>query len=251
MNEYMGWRGKIGLIVNSGQVITEPLYNHVAPAGVCFYASRILVKKSVIEEHLNMEREAFRAAHELASADVQAIVYCCTVSGMLQGIEGDRQFCRRIEEETGIPTMSTLSAILAALKALQINKLVLVSPYDEKTHAAEENFLQTNGFDLIKSRSMEIDSRKKRPYVASGEIYRFCRENWDDRADGLFISCMNFNGMPCVGALEKDLGKPVFSSHSATLWRALQMIGIRESVPGYGRLLTESTVPEPCAPGLI
>ncbi len=245
MNEYMGWRGKIGLIVNGGQVITEPLYNRVAPAGVCFYASRILVKGSVIEDHLNMEREAFRAARELASADVNAIAYCCTVSGMLQGIEGDRQFCRRIEEETGIPTMSTLSAVLEALEVLQIKKLVLISPYEEETHATEESFLQTNGFNLVKSRSMEISSRKKRPYIAPGEIYRFCRENWDDRADGLFISCMNFNGMPCIGPLEKDLGKPVFSSHSATLWKALRMIRLRESIPGYGRLLADGAGLEP------
>ena len=245
MNEYMGWRGKIGLIVNGGQVITEPLYNRVAPAGVCFYASRILVKGSVMEDHLNMERAAFRAAQELASAGVDVIAYCCTVSGMLQGIEGDRQFCRRIAEETGIPTLSTLTAVLEALQVLQIKKLVLVSPYDEATHHAEESFLQTNGFELLRSGSMAISSRKQRPYIPPGEIYRFCRENWDDRADGLFISCMNFNAMPSIGPLEQDLGKPVFSSHSATLWKALCMLGVREAVPGYGRLLTDSAGYEP------
>lgn len=239
MNEYMGWRGKIGLIVNGGQVITEPLYSRVAPAGVCFYASRILVRGSVMEDHRNMEQAAFRAARELASADVNAIAYCCTVSGILQGIEGDRQFCRQIEEETGIPTLSTLSAVLEALAVLRIKKLVLISPYEGETHAAEEDFLQTNGFDLVQSRSMKISPKKKRPYIAPGEIYRFCRDNWDDRADGLFISCMNFNGMPCVGPLEKDLGKPVFSSHSATFWKALRMIGLRESISGYGRLLAD------------
>ena len=245
MNEYMGWRGKIGLIVNGGQVITEPLYNRVAPEGVCFYASRVLVRGSVMEDHLNMERAAFRAASELASANVDVIAYCCTVSGMLQGVEGDRQFCRQIEAETGIPTLSTLSAVLEALAVLQIKKLVLISPYDEETHAAEEGFLQNNGFDLVRSRSMEISPKKKRPYTSPGEIYRFCRDNWDDRADGLFISCMNFNGMPCVGPLEEYLGKPVFSSHSATLWKALRLIRIRESIPGYGRLLAAGAEGEP------
>ena len=241
MNESMGWRGKIGLIVNSGQIITEPLYNRVAPAGVCFYASRILVEGSVSQSHQSMEKEAFRAGRELATADVDCIAYCCTVSGIIQGVEGDKKFCRRMEEETGIPTTSTLSAVLESLELLRIKKMVLISPYGEETHTAEEKFLQANGFHLVKSRSMEITSRKKRAATTPGEIFRFCRENWDESADGLFISCMNFNALPCIGPLEKDLAKPVLSSHSATLWKVLHMIHVRESLTGHGRLLTENT----------
>jgi maleate isomerase len=239
MNESIGWRGKIGLIVNSGQAITEPLYYRVAPEGVCFYASRILVEGGVLESHKSMEREAFRAARELATADVDCIAYCCTVSGILQGIEGDKEFCRKLGEETGIPTTSTLSAILEALEMLRIKKMVLISPYGEETHATEEKFFQNSGFEIIKSCSMDISSRKKRVSTTPGEIFRFCRENWDEMADGILISCMNFNGMPCIGPLERDLGKPVLSSHSATLWKALRMIRVREPISGYGRLLAE------------
>jgi maleate isomerase len=240
MNESFGWRGKIGLIINSGQVITEPLYNRLAPAGVGIYASRILVEGGVLESHLSMEREAFRAARELATADVDCLAYCCTVSGVLQGIEGDKNFCLRMAEETGIPTTSTLAAMLEALEILRLKKIVLISPYEEKTHDLEEEFLQANGFDVVKSRSMGISSRKKRTSTTPGEIFRFCRESWDKEADGLLISCMNFNAMPCIGPLEQDLGKPVLSSHSATLWKVLKMIGVRESVIGYGRLLADS-----------
>jgi maleate isomerase len=188
-----------------------------------------------------MEREAFRAARELATADVDCIAYCCTVSGILQGIEGDKEFCRKLAAETGIPTTSTLSAMLEALEVLRIKKMVLISPYGEETHATEENFFRNSGFEIIKSCSMDISSRKKRASTAPGEIYRFCRENWDERADGVVISCMNFNGMPCVGPLERDIGKPVLSSHSATLWKALSMIRVREPLSGYGQLLAEKT----------
>ena len=239
MNEYYGWRGKIGLIVNSGQVITEPLYHRIAPPGICFYTSRILVEGSVMESHASMEREAFRAGKELATASVDCIAYCCTISGILKGIEGDRKFCQRMEEETGIPTPSTLSAVLEALERLKIKKMVLISPYEQETHATEEKFFQEKGFHLVKSRSMEVPSRKKRPYLAPGEIFRFCRESWDGSADGLFISCMNLNAMPCIAPLEKALGKPVLTSHSATFWKALQMIRYGESLTGYGRLLAE------------
>ena len=239
MNEKIGWRGKIGLILNSGQIVTEPLYNRVAPAGVSFFGSRILVERGVVEDHVNMEREAFRAARELATAEVDCIAYCCTFSGILQGIEGNKRFCLQMEKETGIPTTSTLSAILESLEILKLKKLVLISPYQEEAHAAEERFFQANGFHIVKSESMNIDSRTKVPLVTPGEIYRFCRKNWDEGADGLLISCMNFNAMPCIAPLEKDLGKPVLSSHSATLWKVLRMIRVREHIPEFGLLLAE------------
>jgi maleate cis-trans isomerase len=53
------------------------------------------------------------------------------------------------------------------------------------------------------------------------------------------ISCMNFNAMPCIAPLERDLQKPVLASHSATFWKVLRMIRVRDPVPGYGRLLDE------------
>ncbi|OGP54224.1 MAG: hypothetical protein A2162_08730 [Deltaproteobacteria bacterium RBG_13_52_11b] len=144
-----------------------------------------------------------------------------------------------MEQETGIPTASSLSAILEVLEILKLKKLVIVSPYRKEMHAAEERFFQSNGFDLIRSRSMGLDAGVKFARVPPAEIYRFCRETWDERADGLFISCMNFNAMPCIGPLEKDLQKPVLTSHSSALWKGLTMVHVKESISGFGRLLKE------------
>ena len=71
------------------------------------------------------------------------------------------------------------------------------------------------------------------------EIYRLCIDAWDDRAQGLFISCMNFNPLPVIPALELALQVPVVSSNSATLWKILQVIGVEEPIYGYGRLLSD------------
>ena len=122
---------------------------------------------------------------------------------------------------------------------LRLKKLVIISPYLEETHLAEEKFFNTNGFTVVGSKSLGLDSGIKFAQVSPGEIYRFAQENWDEDADGLLISCMNFNAMPCIGSLEQDLGKPVLSSHSATLWSVLKVIGVREPVIGFGRFLSE------------
>jgi maleate cis-trans isomerase len=49
-------------------------------------------------------------------------------------------------------------------------------------------------------------------------------------------------GLPTAAVLEtleRDLGVPVISSNQACLWRALRLAGVREPVPGFGRLLRE------------
>ena len=59
-------------------------------------------------------------------------------------------------------------------------------------------------------------------------------------AEALLISG---TGLPTVGIverLEKDLGKPVVTSQTATLWFALRALGIKDPVRGYGRLLAPS-----------
>jgi len=57
-------------------------------------------------------------------------------------------------------------------------------------------------------------------------------------ADAVFISCTSVRTFEIIAPLERDLGKPVISSNQATIWHALRKTGIRDTIEGYGRLLT-------------
>ena len=78
--------------------------------------------------------------------------------------------------------------------------------------------------------------------VPPQEMFDFAMDAWKnyaDEADGWFISCMHHDGMPAAQILEDATGKPVVTSHTATLWSALSQAGETEPLPGYGRLLAE------------
>ena len=53
----------------------------------------------------------------------------------------------------------------------------------------------------------------------------------------MFLTGTGLPTLPVLQALEEDLNKPVISSASAMMWHALRLTGVRESIPGYGRLL--------------
>jgi maleate isomerase len=54
--------------------------------------------------------------------------------------------------------------------------------------------------------------------------------------DGVFVSCTSPRVVEIAEAVEKRLGKPVTSSNHAMAWHALRLAGIKDQVPGYGRL---------------
>ncbi len=243
MMDRLAWKAKIGLVVVSSSTVCEGRYPRVAPPDVGFFTSRMLLSGggglAAIEA---MEAHAARAMEELASVPVDVIAYCCTVSGALRGVVADRDFCRDMAQRWGVPVTSTMLAATEALHHLGLRRVVVTSPYPEDHHEAERVYLEQTGIEAIAMRGMGFEKGNEFAKVTPEEIFQFSLEAWDDSADGLFISCMNFDAMPAVQALEDRIGKPVVTSHSATLWRALALAGIETPILGYGRLLAQ-----PCA----
>ena len=188
-----------------------------------------------------MEGNAARAVGGLASAKVDSVAYCCTVSGALRGMEKDREFCEKMEDQWGIPITSTILAVTEALQHLGLKKIVVSTPY----HVAERAYLKEAGIEALTMQGMGPTTAEGFAAVPPQEIFDFSMNAWKDyadEADGLFISCMNYDGMAAAQALEDKIGKPVVTSHSATLWRVLSQAGQTEPLYGYGRLLAEPRV---------
>ena len=136
--------------------------------------------------------------------------------------------------------------MLAAAEALQhmgIRRVVLTSPYPHSYHEAESAYLAEAGIETVYAKGMGFQAAGE--FAAVTHRTRFTASAWmpgstaGGDADGLFVSCMNMDAMAAAQALEESIGKPVVTSHTATLWRALALAGIDEPVPGYGRLLAE------------
>ena len=236
-------RTKIGLVVVSASSISELRYPKAAPPGVAFLTSRMMLAEGEsIDALIDMESNAGRAVGELASAKVDSVAYCCTVSGALRGMEGDKQFCQDLEDQYGTPITSTMLAVAEALQHLGLKKIVVTTPYPDSHHAAERAYLQEAGIEPLLMKGMGLETAEGFAAVPPQEIFDFAMDAWKDyadEADGLFISCMNHDGMAAAQALEDEIGKPVVTSHTATLWSALSQAGETDPLPGYGRLLAE------------
>jgi maleate isomerase len=244
-----GWRAKLGILIPSTDTTTEPEFGMLAPKGVTFHAARMLISSITVEGITAMEEYAIRAAKEVASAGVDLIGFCCTAGTFIKGKNFDVRLKKRIEEETDVPTITTSGAVIDSLNILNICKVAMITPYDEKLNELEKKFLESHGkivteimglglttlsphFPLAKSPVSPIGLLE--PYYA----YKMARGIDNGDADGVFISCTGLRTIDIIQSLENDIEKPVISSNSAMFAMLMKGLGIHEKIEGYGNLIS-------------
>lgn len=234
-----GWRGRIGLIVPSSNTTMEPEFWRMAPEGVSIHTARMMLKAVTVNELLEMEKDAVRAAQLLATANVDILVYGCTTGSLIGGPGFDRMITKKLEEATGIKAVATATAVLEALRELGARRVALATPYIEEVTKKEVEFLESQGYKVVDVKYLGIKENIEIGKLTPQTAYRLARSLDTSTADVVFISCTNFRTIEVISPLEKDLGLPVFSSNTATMWLTLKEMGIREPLRGYGKLLEE------------
>ena len=237
-----GWRGRIGLIVPSSNTVCEEEFMQMIPEGVSLHTARVfnpVVKTEEEKERaiLAMNAEIDRAARELGSAEPDVIVFACTSGSFIEGPGYDLEVGEKIKRITGIPGVSTSTAVTEALKAFHLQRIVLASPYNVRVGEKEKIFFETviPGLQILRERHLGILDALEKGLLPPFHAYRTAREIDGPEAEGIFISCTNFRTIEIIERLEADTGKPVVTSNQASLWRALKQIGA-PGPKGYGQL---------------
>ncbi|MET1101359.1 MAG: aspartate/glutamate racemase family protein [Pyrodictiaceae archaeon] len=233
-----GWRGRVGLIIPSSNTTMEPEFYSLMPVGVSVHTTRVPLREVTSEELIRMEEKAVEAAELLATADVDIIVYGCTTGSLVKGPGHDEEIARRLSKASGKPVLPTATAVIEALRALRAKRIALVTPYIDEVNEREIKFLEHHGVQVEELRSFRIKANIEIGKLEPYQVYRLAREVRRD-LDAVFISCTNLRTIEVIDALEKDLGLPVFSSNTATVWATLRRLGVREVGMAVGRLLKE------------
>jgi maleate isomerase len=231
-----GWRGRIGLVVPTGNSVMEPEFARMAPDGVTTHANRIYLKDVTPESLAEMERETARSAAEIATVRVGVICFGCTSGSFVGGPGYDDKLIGLMQDETGVQATTTTTSVMRALAALDVTRIALAAPYTDDVVRLEVDYLQAAGYEVTNWQGgglvMTADIQECAPEVS----YNRARAVDSDRAEAVFISCTGFRAIDHLAKLESDLGKPVFSSNQATIADCLNMLGVGEAQPGFGSL---------------
>jgi maleate isomerase len=232
-----GWRARLGMLLPSGNVAAESQFNAMLPAGVSLHTTRLKLTGSSDAELLAMTDRVEDGAGLLADACADLILFHCTAVTTWDA-EMDRALPERITKATGLPATATSRALMAAFKALDVRRIVMVSPYIEAINARETAFLESRQISVLNAVGLGISQAKDMISVEPGEWYRLVRAHIRDDADAYFISCTAVRSLEVVADLERDIGRPVVTSNQVAAWHALRMMGVRDTLTGFGQLFS-------------
>jgi maleate isomerase len=237
------WRAKLGVIVLSTSLTVENEFRRMVPDDVSYHVARCLIPDSARSERekedqfLSIEQNVLVAARQLAMAQPDLILFACTIGSMLGGTGHDLAISERITQAAGIPAITTGTAVLEALRRLELRRIALISPYPEGMGVREKNYLEASvpGLSVVSMKNLGVISSYEKNLLPASSSYRTAKETVTPDAEGLFISCTAWRTIDVIEPLERELAIPVITSTQASLWACLRRCGIGDALP-FGRL---------------
>jgi len=214
---------RLGLILPSMNVTTEPEWCRLAPREVSFHTTRMLLQGAMTPESFaRMDEDVAGAARLLATARVDAIAYACTAGSFL----GDSdKIIRVIERESGVPAVTMSKAVVEAMRVLGVKRVAVGTPYVAFVNEQERKFLQDAGFEVTRIIGLDLGKTyEERLMIARQKeqvTYELAKKVDSPGAEGVLISCGALASIGVLERLETELGKPVVSSSVAIFWATL------------------------------
>lgn len=233
-----GKRARIGVIIPSTNTVVESEFWKMAPEGVSIHASRMKLTKTTPETLKQMITQMERAADELATAQVNIIIFACTSGSFVGGIEWENKLTKKIMSLTSIKAITTSGAVVGALREMKSKKIVMATPYIPELNELEKSFFELKGFKILNSKCLGLCENTKIGSLSPEVAYKLAKEVYLPESDAIFISCTDFRTIEIIEKLETDLDIPVITSNQASIWAALRGCGIKDSIKGYGKLLS-------------
>jgi len=211
---------RVGMIVPSPNVVIEPEFYSLGLKNIGFYTSRVFLNNCTPENLKKMSEYVQKAALELSTAQVDAILYACTSGSFIEGGEWIKGLNRNIGKIGKAPAITTTETVIEALAYMKISKITVLTPYIQDVNDKEKKFLEESGFEVLRIKGLNIRDSVKIADVEPEEIFAEAIEidrNYPD-SQGIFISCTNLRTFTVIDRLEKRLAKPVITSNQASLW---------------------------------
>ncbi len=238
----MTWRAYLGLICASMAVTTENDFNRNVPDGVGVCSMHIPFKpKGPTPENIRDMVQGLEAGCQIflePRARPDVIIFGCTSGSFINGPGFDKDCISVIERITGVPGLTTSTAVLQAFDALNVKNPAVITTCPEATNALEKSFLEANGLKVTTVIDMN-PSRLWVPLIEPTYVYQQIKKMDLSGADSIFISCTGLNIMGMISVIEEDFGLPVITSNQASIWATLRLARVGAKNAQLGRLFID------------
>lgn len=254
LDNYIGHRAKIGVIIPSTNTSVEYDCQRVIPRGVTWHFSRFMIEHADLSDDdnfmrfLDMLRQTIGASIEsLMTCKPDHVMMGMSAETFWGGIKGNDGFVDRIQEAVGEDTGLTTgaNAVISALEALDVagntNKnIAVITPYQPIGDKNVRLFFEDSGYNVKQVLGLRCENAHDAiALVPEQEVMDAVKAVDGDDVDAIIQVGTNLSTATSFPVVEKWLGKPVLPINVATAWHALRSCGIRDQYDHLGLLFEE------------
>lgn len=232
----IGTQATLGvLVLQTDETLEQDFRRLFTDPDIALYISRVPSGETLSSASIAaMESELSHSAHLLPrSACFDAVAYGCTSGTTLIGAGAVAAMVRQ-GVETPVVT-DPLTAALAALRALNITDLGLVTPYIESIAAPVRDMFVASGFSVGETLTFGEEREASVARISPQSLKAAARQAAQG-AEAVFLSCTNLRTLDIISDLEAELEIPVLSSNQVLAWHMAQLSGAALNDSLLGRL---------------
>jgi len=231
-------RAAIGLIVLQTDETVEHDLRRIMPSdGVRLYHNRIPMVTSVTPETLGAMLQNLPAAAGLLPLhlDFASVGYACTSASMVIGEDSVRDAVQSVMP--GVPVTNPFSALKAALKALNVERLGIVSPYSREVSERLKAAIEAAGLAVPRMLVFDEDEDPAVARISPQSILEAMTDVGGDPAcQAVFGSCTSLRACDVLEDVESVIDKPALCSNQVLAWHMMRLADLDDRVEGFGRL---------------
>jgi maleate isomerase len=246
-----GQRKKFAILVPSTNTAVETEYHLMRPDGVVFATRACVIPKMKVTND-----DAFVAlVHAISHATEQGLrdALTCEPDHVIFGYsaetfwEGKARSDREFQRYQAIAQAEGGCNITFGAQALQdalacypgIRRIGVITPYMPVGDANVMRFLTDIGYEVPRIKGHGSPGAIEIAHESFGKTRALVEEVNGDDIDLILQAGTNLYFAELAAELEQELGKPVLSINTLTLWHALRTNGILDQITGFGSLMAE------------
>ena len=213
----------------------------IFPQGIRIEGRTLHVAKYTDDEFHRAELNFQDLVRDLARQPLDFLMVTGELFLSYKGPGSDREILDLVKQITPTPASTVLTAVTRGCRALGLKKVVMASPFPEDQDERLVKFLAHDGIEVVAFRGLGCPNADVIWQLPSETGYDLAtsllREHPD--VDGVYLPCNKWRTVSVIERIEKDEGKPVVTNTQAWTWEAMNAMGMRDPITGYGRLLSE------------
>jgi maleate isomerase len=233
------YRAKIGYVLLATEQTIQDDVMKLRPEGVGIHMTRAAIPDSITNATLAAQADLLAecASTLLPDGSLDVVCYGCTSGSLVIGEE--RVMAELRKGAPNAQATSLITGVIRGLRAVGAKKIVVGTPYLDEINEREAVYLEQAGFDVLSITGLNLEKDSDMVRVAPDYIAEFALSLDRPGADAIFVSCGALRTIDVIGEIERKAGKPALASNQAMIWDTLRLAGIKDRIPGYGRLLSE------------